>query len=81
MTLAELHQLLTAVVAGLADARAHSERATSLLGEARQALVDAQAKADPWLPSQYVQAGEGLDQLLVRLSSAEDLVSGYRSRL
>jgi len=50
MSLAELHQLLTAAVAGLADARAHSERATSLLGEARQALVDAQAKADPWLP-------------------------------
>jgi hypothetical protein len=43
--------------------------------------VDAQAKADPWLPSQYAQAGEGLDQLLVRLSAAEDLVSGYRSRL
>ncbi|SFW57732.1 hypothetical protein [Amycolatopsis australiensis] len=81
MSLAELQQLLTAAVSGLADARAHSERATGLLGEARQALVDAQAKADPWLPSQYAQAVEGLDQLLVRLSTAEDLVSGYRARL
>ena len=81
MSLAELHQLLTAVLAGLADGRAHAERATSLLGEARQALVDAQAKADPWLPSQYAQAGEGLDQLLARLATADDLVSGYQSRL
>jgi hypothetical protein len=81
MSLAEVHQLLTAVAAGLADARAHAERATSLLGEARQALVDTQAKADPWLPAQYAQADEGLDQLLVRLASADDLVRGYRSRL
>ena len=81
MSLTELHQLLTAALAGFADGRAHTERATSLLGEARQALVDAQAKADPWLPPQYAQAGEGLDQLLVRLAAAEDLVSGYQSRL
>ena len=81
MSLAELHQLLTAVLTGLADGRAHAERATNLLGEARQALVDAQAKADPWLPPQYAQADEGLDQLLVRLTTADDLVSGYQSRL
>ncbi len=81
MSLTELHQLLTAVEAGLADTRGHAQRARSLLGEARQALVDVQATADPWLPAQYAQADEGLDQLLVRLASAGDLVSGYRSRL
>lgn len=79
--LAELHQQLTAVQAGLADARARSEQAKSLLGEARQALVDAQAKADPWLPPQHAQAVEGLDQLLGRLAAADQLVSGYQARL
>ncbi|MFD9888310.1 hypothetical protein [Amycolatopsis sp. NPDC058986] len=81
MGLAELHQLLTAVQDGLANGRAHTERAKSLLGDARRALVDAQAKADPWLPVQLAQADEGLEQLLSRLATADDLVSGYQSRL
>ncbi|QRP46452.1 hypothetical protein [Amycolatopsis sp. FDAARGOS 1241] len=79
--LAEIHQLLTAAQTGLTDGRAHAERAKSLLGDARRALVDAQAKADPWLPTQLDQADEGLDHLLTRLAAADDLVSGYQSRL
>ncbi|WP_329068908.1 hypothetical protein [Amycolatopsis sp. NBC_01480] len=79
--LAEIHQLLTAVQAGLTDGRAYAERAKNLLGDARQALVDAQAKADPWLPRQLAMADEGIDHLLTRLAAADDLVSGYQSRL
>lgn len=81
MYLEELHQLLTAVQTGLADGRTHAERARSLLEEARRAMVDPQAKADPWLPSQLAQADEGIETLLTRLSAADDLVSGYQSRL
>ncbi|WP_033293030.1 hypothetical protein [Amycolatopsis jejuensis] len=79
--LAEIHQLLTAARAGVGDGRAHAERAKALLGDARRALVDAQAKADPWLPQQLAQADEALDHLLTRLSAADDLVGGYQSRL
>ncbi|MBB4687627.1 hypothetical protein [Amycolatopsis jiangsuensis] len=79
--LAEIHQLLTAARAGIGDGRAHAERARLLLGDARRALVDAQAKADPWLPGQLAQADEGLDHVLTRLAAADDLVSGYQSRL
>ncbi|MEC3975171.1 hypothetical protein [Amycolatopsis sp. H20-H5] len=79
--LAELHQLLTAVQSGLADGRTHTERAKSLLEEARRAMVDAQAQADPWLPPELPRIGEELDTLLTRLSAADELVSGYQSRL
>ncbi|MFF0146416.1 MULTISPECIES: hypothetical protein [Amycolatopsis] len=79
--LAEIHQLLTAALAGLGDGRAHAEQARALLVDARRALVDAQAKADPWLPVQLAQADEGLDHVLTRLAAADDLVGGYRSRL
>ena len=81
MTLAELHQLLTAVKSGLADGRAQVERATNLLDEARRALVDVQAKADPWLPPQYAQADEGFNQLLIRLATVDEFITGYQSRL
>ncbi|WP_020664065.1 hypothetical protein [Amycolatopsis benzoatilytica] len=79
--LAEIHQLLTAVRAGVGDGRAHAEQARTLLGDARRALVDAQAKADPWLPVQLAQADEELDRLFIRLAAADDLVGGYQSRL
>ncbi|MDT8910786.1 hypothetical protein [Amycolatopsis sp. PS_44_ISF1] len=79
--LGEIHQLLSAARAGLVAGRAQAERAKSLLGDARQALVDAQAKADPWLPQQLAVAVEGLDHLLTRLAAADELVGGYQSRL
>ncbi|MFD5247618.1 hypothetical protein ACFWIW_23980 [Amycolatopsis sp. NPDC058340] len=81
MYLEELHQLLTAVQTGLADGRAHAERARSLLEESRRAIVEPQAQAVPWVPPQLEQADEGMENLLTRLSAADDLVSGYQSRL
>ncbi|WP_199429881.1 hypothetical protein [Qaidamihabitans albus] len=81
MSLDALHQLLTAVHAGVADARAHTDQARSLLEESRRAIVDAQAQAQPWLPPQLAQALAQIDRQHGRLSGIDDLLDRYRSRL
>jgi hypothetical protein len=79
--LAELHRLLAAVQGGIADARAHTERAKVLLEESRRAIVDAQAQAQPWVPDQLAQAVELLAAQGIRLNAAGDLLNGYQARL
>lgn len=79
--LAELHESLAAARAGIADAHAATARAKLLLEQARKVISDAQAQAQPWLPPQLAQAVEGLETLLARYSTADDLLNGYQARL
>jgi hypothetical protein len=79
--IAELHQLLAAVRSRIADARAHTDGAKTLLEEARRAIVDAQAQAKPWAPAQLVQAVEQCDEQATRLNAADDLLNDYQARL
>jgi hypothetical protein len=79
--LAELHQALAGVLAGLADARQHTGRARELLEESRRAIAEAQAQAVPWLPPQLGRATEQLDQQDVRLATVSELITGYLARL
>lgn len=81
MSLDQLHQLLATVHGRLTDARAHTERARELLEESRRALVDAQAQAQPWLPSQLALALDQVDTYGDRLISADDLLNRYEARL
>ncbi|PRX44670.1 hypothetical protein B0I33_111183 [Prauserella shujinwangii] len=81
MSLDALRQLLTAVHSGVADARAHTDRAKSLLEESRRALVDSQAQAQPWLPPQLAQALDQIDGHHGRLTGIGDLLERYQSRL
>jgi hypothetical protein len=79
--LAELHQSLADARAGIADAHACTARAKLLLEQARQAIADGQAQAQPWLPPQLAQAVDALEIQLARFSTADDLLNGYQARL
>ncbi|GAB3506774.1 hypothetical protein [Amycolatopsis cihanbeyliensis] len=81
MSLDELHRLLAAVHSGMADARAHFDRARGLLQESRRAIVDAQAQAQPWLPPQLANAFDQLDTQTGRLDNADELLNRYEARL
>jgi hypothetical protein len=79
--LEELHQSLTAVQTGLADAQANFGQAKTLLEEARRSIVEAQGQADPWLPPQLALATEQIDAQVGKLANASELLTGYQSRL
>jgi hypothetical protein len=79
--LEQLHQLLAAVTAAVADARAHTDQATRLLEQARQAMVDAQAQAQPWLPPQLPQALDQLESHTGKLAGVDGLLERYGARL
>ncbi|WP_370945292.1 hypothetical protein AB5J62_40360 [Amycolatopsis sp. cg5] len=73
--------MLAAAQASTADGRAHLERAKALLEDATRAIVEAQAKANPWLPPQLAQAIEQIDVQLGKLTAAGELLTAYQSRL
>ncbi|WP_158886657.1 hypothetical protein [Amycolatopsis anabasis] len=79
--LSELHEQFSAARAKLIEATEHTKRAVDLLNEARKAIVDAHAQAEPWVPPQLDGAIERLGSDADRLSAAEDLVSRYEARL
>jgi hypothetical protein len=79
--IAELHQLLAAVQAGLADTQAHLGQAKILLGEARHAIAEPQGQAEPWLPPQLAQAVEQIEAQLTTVANAGALLTEYQSRL
>ncbi|SDX16653.1 hypothetical protein SAMN05421504_102520 [Amycolatopsis xylanica] len=77
----ELHQLLQAVQAGVVEASAHFERAKALLEDATRAIVEAQAKAEPWQPPELAKAIEALDAQLTKMAGVTELLTAYQSRL
>jgi hypothetical protein len=79
--IAEIHHSIAGARAGIADAHACTARAKALLEQARQAIADGQAQAQPWLPPQLAQVVDALETQLARFSAADDLLNGYQARL
>lgn len=77
----DLRGLLATVHTGLDDTRAHLTRAGELLGQARQAIIEPQNRADPWLPQQLPWLLDELDTRRARLAGAGDLLRRYEARL
>ncbi|MBN6035233.1 hypothetical protein [Amycolatopsis sp. 195334CR] len=81
MSVSELHERLTAVRAAAETAVAHLDRAGELLAEARRAIVDPQAQADPWVPPQLAQAVDQLDTHKARIAGADEALGTYLAML
>lgn len=77
----ELRGSLTETLGAVADARAYVDRAQELLAESQRIVVDAQAQARPWLPTQLARALEQLDTQRARLHEVNELIDRYQARL
>ncbi|CAM3075575.1 hypothetical protein SAXI111661_16935 [Saccharomonospora xinjiangensis] len=81
MSLEELRHLLAGTLGAVAEARAHSATAKELLDDYRRVAVEAQAQAQPWLPSELARAVEQIEANHARLDTVRALLTDYESRL
>lgn len=81
MSIEALRQSLVEVNSRLDDILAHTDRARELLEEARRELVAVQSQAEPWLPSQFPAALEGIQTQRERIAGIGELLDAYAARL